>query len=74
MAAITQMRGSFPFTGRRYGSFANKVSPIDPELPNFMRGSLRVVPHVGGDIRVVSAFFGEITVNNTLGGKIETNP
>ena len=56
---ITQARGGMPFTSRRYGSFAGRTL----FNPDFMRGSLRTVPYVAGEISIEAYISGDISLN-----------
>jgi len=69
MAAITQPRAGWPYTGRRYGSFGGKVGNI----PDFMLGTMRVYPHVSGTINVFPHVSGKVSVGPYLYGDIRVN-
>lgn len=64
MAAITQPRFGFPYTGRRYGSFAGKTPSDTGNVPDFMHGTINLRPYV----------LGAISVQPHLNGSIRTNP
>lgn len=57
MAAVTQPRATFPFTGMRYAFVRGN------NTPDFMHGTLRIVPHIVGKIAVEPAVRGKVEVN-----------
>ena len=69
MAAITQPRAQFPFTGQRYGAF-NKIVAF----PDFMHGTLSVRQYLSGDIDARSYLSGKLNTGPHLNGDVRTNP
>ncbi len=69
MEAITQSRAGVPYPGRRYGSFV-KAEVI---APDFLHGTIRVVPHLSGTISFVPHLSGTINVDPHLYGDIRMN-
>lgn len=65
---ITQPRASGSYTGRRYGSFRDKLR-ID-----FMHGSLKICPHVIGDLSFGAHLSSKLNAGPHLHGDIRTNP
>ena len=42
--------------------------------PDFMRGVLRMVPHLSGEIKAMPAVCGEAKISVAVSGKVEVNP
>lgn len=69
MAAKTQPRATFPFTGQRYLRFRNSAS-----APDFMHGTLNAYLIVAGSIRVLPHVAGDVAVGTHVRGKVQVNP